>query len=177
MLAELIARQRTGGFRGIAGAAVRGRVPLREGFLNDCVKAAMADRPAGESVTVNRVSILDNNVLVVNVTVKKWLFSQTLSLELAIDPIVDVPRDPFVRLRLIRAGVLGMLAEIFGKMPPYMSLAANVCTIDLRKALLHFGAAEVTPFLQYIGITTTSGVVSLEFRLAVRPDAPPISLP
>jgi len=170
MLTDILERQRKAGFAGFRGATIKGRLPLREKLLNEAVLEATQGR-AANSPAINRITVIDNNIVIVNVTAKILLFTQTLNLELAIDPIIDFPRDPYLRVRPARSlGVLGVLIDLFSAafpLPAYATFAGQVFTLNLRDAMKAHGYAEYIPFVQYLGITTQAGTLNIDFRLAV----------
>lgn len=121
--------------------------------------------------TLHKISVLDNNIVAINATVKKWVFSQTLNVELALDPIVDFPRDPTLRLRPARSlGLLGVLMEIFSAafpLPDFVTFASQTVSINLKAALEKQGYADLVPLMQYVGITSRPGTLFIDFRIAV----------
>jgi hypothetical protein len=170
MLKDILERQQRSGYAGFRGASIKVRLPIRETLLNDVSLLEEVRRATNGKLTVNSFSIRDNNLVVVNATVKLPVFSPTVNLEWSIDPIIDVPRDPHLRVRLSRAGMLGFVIEIFSsavRWPAYVTFANQTISINLQEAIASQARPDLAPLLQYVGIVTQSGQINIDFRLAV----------
>lgn len=170
-LNQILGQQRKNGFAGFRGASVKGRLPIREGILNELILEGQAKK-GGKSFRINRLSIWDNNILALNVTVEKWLFSKTLTLELAIDPIIDFPRSPFLKISPAKSlGLLGPVLDIALNainLPGAITVTAGQnIAVNLRSLLESGGQSAIVPLIQGLGVTTEPGVLYLDFRLAV----------
>ena len=170
-LNQILEQQRKNGFAGFRGASVKGRLPIREGILNDLIGESQAKK-SGKSFRINRLSIWDNNILALNVTVEKWMFSKTLTLELAIEPIIDFPRSPFLKISPARSlGLLGPVLDIALNainLPGAITVSAGQnISVNLKALLEKAGQAEIVPLIQGLGVTTEPGVLYLGFNLGV----------
>lgn len=170
-LNQLLERQQKSGYAGFRGASIKGRLPIREGILNDLILEGQAKK-SGKSFRINRLSIWDNNILALNVTVEKWMFSKTLTLELAIDPIIDFPRSSFLKISPARSlGLLGPVLDIALtaiNLPGAITVSPGQnIAVNLKALLESGGRADLVPLIQGLGVTTEPGVLYLDFRLAV----------
>jgi hypothetical protein len=170
-LNQILERQRQNGYAGFRGASIKGRLPIREGLLNQLILEGQAKK-AGKSFRINQLAIRDNNILALNVTVEKWLFSKTLTLELAIDPIIDFPRSPFLKIRPAQSlGLLGTVIEIAQtaiNLPGAITVSPGQnIAVNLKAVLESAGRADLIPLIQGLGVTTEPGILYLDFRLAV----------
>lgn len=178
MWQDILERQRRAGFAGFAGASVKGRVPIREPLINEAAQEAVRGKGGG-AFTLQRIAVRDNNLLIVSGTLKVLLFSTPLNIQVAIEPIVDFPRAPYLKAQI--SGLIGTAIELFqdslGLPPGIVRIAARTLTVDLKAALEAAGLPDFVPFVQYIGITTEPGVLYADFRLSVPPAPAPVRLP
>jgi hypothetical protein len=170
-LNQILERQQQNGYAGFQGASIKGRLPIREGILNDLILEGQAKK-SGKSFRINRLSILDNNILALNATVEKWMFSKNLTLELAIDPIIDFPRSPYLKIRPARSlGLLGPVLDIALNainLPGAITVTAGQnISVNLRALLESGGRTDIIPLIQGLGVVTEPGVLYLDFRLGV----------
>ncbi len=170
-LNQILERQRQSGYAGLRGTSIKGHLPIREGLLNQLIAEGQAKK-SSRSFRINQLTIQDNNILAINATVEKWMFSKTLTIELAIDPIIDFPRSPFLRIRPARSlGMLGTVIEIALtaiNLPGAITVSPGQnIAVNLKTILESAGRADIVPLIQGLGITTEPGVLSLDFRLRV----------
>jgi hypothetical protein len=170
-LNQILERQRQNGYAGFRGTSIKGRLPIREGLLNELIREGQAKKGGG-SFRINQLSIQDNNILALNVTVEKWLFSKTLTIALAIDPIIDFPRSPFLKIRPAQSlGLLGTVIEIALtaiNLPGAITVSPGQnIAVNLKAVLESAGRADLVPLIQGLGVTTQPGVLYLDFRLGI----------
>ncbi|MBC8103471.1 MAG: hypothetical protein H7Z41_12910 [Cytophagales bacterium] len=162
----VLERQRLSGYAGFRGASVKGRLPVRESLVNEAIQSAQAGKRG--AAWIERIEIRDNNLVNVSLGTTLWFLSR-VSLELAIEPIIDFPRSPLLRIHI--SGLQGTIVELIQdklRLPPNIAvIQSRTLTINLRAALETAGRADLVPLVQYLGITTEPGTLTLELGLAV----------
>jgi hypothetical protein len=144
-----------GGLAQLKGMRLTGEIPLREGVINDALRSRA-------SASDLMVTIEDRNRIVL----RKGLFSATATL----DETVDIGHTPKIRLRLasvVIAWTLGRLVRL-----PYLTIDGRIVTIDVGGLPPVRGWEPVLRHLRRAALTTTRGVLQVQFEWYVEPDPP-----
>lgn len=170
MIQDFIARQRANGFSGFAGTDVVVRLPLPEELLNELLAEAVVQK--SEAVQQARLSIQDNNWINLNLTVKKWLLTKNIKLELEVERTVNFAESPKIKIWLspsqgVLGGLLDLLTNLLGLLPAGIRITGRLIEIDVRVLLELKGFGEFIRYIKVGEIETQSGVINLTVHLAV----------
>jgi len=144
-----------GGLAQLKGMRLTGEIPLREGVINDALRSRTPWRDL-------MISVEDRNQIVL----RKGLFHVTATL----DETVDTRHTPRIRLRLASAVIawtVGRLVRL-----PYVTLDGQIVTIDLGAMPPVREWEPVLRHLRRATLTTTRGVLRVQFEWFVDPASP-----
>ena len=143
-----------GGLAQLTGMRLTGEIPLRESVINDALQSRTPSRDL-------IVSIEDRNQIVF----RKGLFHVTATL----DEMVDTGHTPKIRLRLASVVVAWTLGRVVRL--PFLTIDGRIVTIDLRAMPPVREWEPVFRHLRRATLTTTRGVLHLQFDWYVDPAA------
>lgn len=181
-LEQFLTRQTTTGAAELAGADARVRIPVREGMLNEFLREMVVAGNA--SLRELRVTIAAGNRLDVLIASPKIPLAGRVTLPCVLDQALAVSPAPepaptpalAVRVQIVREGLAGMMAAMLPMaarfLPPEVTYANGVLTIDLASQLAARGLSWAIPFIKSGSFETESGVLWLTLHLHVQDAAP-----
>jgi hypothetical protein len=166
-LEQFLARQVNTGAADFTGADARVRVPLREGVVNEFLREMVVAGNA--SLRELRVTIAPGNRLDVLVVSPKIPLSGRVTLPCVLDQALIVSPAPAIRVQIVREGLAGMMAAMLPMaarfLPPEVTYANGVLTIDLGSQLASRGLSWAIPFIESGSFDTESGLLWVTLHL------------
>lgn len=166
---QFLTRQASTGAADLAGADARVRIPLREGLVNEFLREMVVAGNA--SLRELRVTIAAGNRLDVLVASPKIPLAGRVTIPCVLDQALIVTPSPAIRVEIVREGLAGYLAAFLPMaarfLPPEVTLANGVLTIDLGSQLASRGLAWTVPFIKSGSFETESGLLSVTLHLHV----------
>lgn len=169
MLAEIVEKQRAERFAGFQGADIRGQLPVQEALLQPLFQPVV--QKSNGRIERLAVSIQEQNVLLVDLTVYLLFFRKNLRITLSIDPKVDFAISPLLRIRIassegIPAFVLDMLlAQI--SVPESITITPRLITINLKTILTRSKLDDFVPLIKQLSLSTKRGSAFIGFQIGV----------
>lgn len=163
-------RERTGiDIREIAGATLRGELPVSNDLVNRLIAERLRDHPQIASV---RVEALADDAVAIHLVPRARLLPP-LRVAARIERQPDLPRDPTLVLRwsMPAAGPLQMFAapilSYFKAMPAGIRMDGDRIAVDAGQLLRARGLGEVLAYTRRAAIHTRPGgfVVQVEFAV------------
>jgi hypothetical protein len=159
-------------FEEIAGTSIVGEIPVREGLVNRLIAArlALGDLP----IVAARVEAHEDDHVTVRVTTKvPFLPSFLVAVNVERQPVL--PADPVLILRwsIPAIGRLALLARpALDRIttPPWIHLADDRVTLDIRRVFELYSLDDLLPYLVGAEVHTRSGGFAVRFVLRVDPD-------
>ena len=169
MLAEIVEKQRTERFAGFRGADIRGQLPVQEALLQPFFQQAV--RKSNGRIKRLAVSIQEQNVLLVDLTVYILFFDKNLRIKLRIDPIVDFAISPLLKIHIDSSeGIPGFVLDMLLTQIPFpesITITPRLITIDLKNALTRRKLGEFVPLIKRLTLSTRQGCAFIGFQLGV----------
>jgi len=166
---DFISAQRAAGFADFAGTTVAGTIPLSQELLNDALQDILLH--GSDSIKSVRLTVHDQNRIAISLTVQKWIVTKHLDLEMYLEPEINFPDAPRVRLWLAKssglAGGLVQLASFFGLLPEVVKIAGQLIEIDLQMVLWRQKLHDLAHFIKSTRIQGQSGQLLLHFRIEI----------
>lgn len=162
---QVIEQQRAQGFPAFKGAGIGGRIPLQEFVLNEVIRSKAPSGP----FTVQSISILPNNQLVVDGVLSTWLFKKAIRIELHIAPLVDMDRDPILRIRTGGglASIGEIVANLFKALPEGIVFSGGVVSVNLPLLLQSRGQGDLVRYLRRLTFSSQRGILFIGFDVRV----------
>ena len=166
MLQKLIEEQRANGFAGFAGLSLNGKIPFTQKVVNDVIPELVLK--GNELITRLEVIIEDQNYVTVNLTVKKWVFSQNFTIRAKIVREVDLPTSPKIKALLpeIYTPVIATIKAL-GLFPPFITTSGNRVEVDLTAVLRRQNMDDLIRYIKLLEIEGQRGVIFVHFRLEI----------
>lgn len=167
---QFLTRQMNTGAADLAGADARVRIPLREGVVNDFLRAVVVEGNA--SLRDLRVTIAAGNRLDIHLVSPKIPLAGRLTLPCIVHPALIVNPAPAIRIDIVRGGAVGFMAALLPLvarfLPPEVTLApGGALTIDLGPQLASRGLSWLFPFIKAGSFDTEPGLLRLTLHLHV----------
>ena len=166
-LDQFLTRQVNTDAADFAGADARVRIPLREGVVNEFLREMVVAGNA--SLRELRVTIAPGNRLDVLVVSPKIPLAGRVTLPCVLDQALIVSPAPALRVRIVRDGLAGMMAAMLPMaarfLPPEVTYATGILTIDLGSQLASRGLSWAIPFIKSGSFDTESGLLWLTLHL------------
>lgn len=168
-LKAFIARQRAAKFAGFSGAAIDILLPLPEGLLNEVVQEKMGSSPG--TLQQMQVTCKAHNVLNLDFTVRKWLFTKHFNLDLTVEQSLHFPDAPKLQVWLPSNTVLENLLELVVKMRgaalPHTQITGRLIEVDLAAIIQTKHLGQVAQYIQFAEIKIVPGALLLHGKLGV----------
>jgi hypothetical protein len=155
--------------RDLAGAVVRGEVPIGEDLVNRLIAERIRNHP---HVAALRVEARPDDVVEIDIAPRRRLMP-SLRITARIERQPEFPADPtlVVRWSVPAAGPLAMFAapvlSYFRKMPPGLRMDGDRLFVDVRALLRARGQGELLDFVRRGTIHTRPGGFVATFELTV----------
>jgi hypothetical protein len=164
---RFVDRQLKTGAADFAGADARVRIPLREGVVNEFLREMVVEGNA--SLRELRLTIAEGNRLDVYIVSPKIPLAGRVTVPCVLDATLIVSPSPAIRVQIVREGVAGYMAAMLPLasrfLPPEVTLAAGVLTIDFGPQLASRGLSWIVPFIKAGSFDTESGLLWLTLHL------------
>jgi hypothetical protein len=166
-LEQFLTRQKDTSAADFAGADARLRIPLREGVVNELLREMVVKGNA--SLTDLRLTIAAGNRLDVYVASPKIPLAGRVTIPCVLDPTLIVSPSLAIRIQIVREGIAGYMAAMLPLasrfLPPEITLANGVLTIDLGPQLASRGLSWAIPFIKDGSFNTESGLLWFTLHL------------
>jgi hypothetical protein len=167
-LAEILLRQQTAGFPGIAGAHLAAFIPVSASLLNEVLAQAL---PSSAPVSDVHIEPQAGNALRVHLRIARAPIIPPLTVTLLIERQPQLPDSPVLVLRLASSGltVLARAANRFLEaLPPGFRMENDLILVDIAELLRQRGALMWLQYVRELEITTAPGAVLLSVRASVK---------
>jgi hypothetical protein len=158
-------------FEGVEGAQMMGVVPLREGLINDVLRATVLVEQA-DRVRDLRVVFLDNNLVHVRATVKVLFAWPTVELAAQLENLTTQRGAPVLRIQVVPLG--GGLVETFLPVllsllpfPESVTVSGRQVDINLHTVFTRRGLHEIAALIKRLQVKTRRGLLTVGFVLRV----------
>jgi hypothetical protein len=170
ILGHFIETQRANGFAGFKGAVVYGTIPMRQEVINEILRETVLKR--NDLVNQIQLTVKDQNQINVALTLQKWILTKNFEIEVYIDPTIDFPNSPKIRILLAQSHwLLGritqLLTSLFGPLAAGVQVKGKLIEVDLKAMLRRTSLSEIVQFIKSAEIQGESGQLLLKFRLVV----------
>lgn len=168
-LQEFITRQRAANFAGFSGTAIDILLPVPEGLLNKIIQEKIGPSPG--ALQQMHLTCKAQNVLNLNFTIRKWLFTKHFNLDLAVERSLHFPDAPKLQAWLPPNTVLENLLELIvkarGAPLPYTTITGRLIEVDLAALIQAQGLGEVAQYIKFAEIEIVPGALLLRCKLGV----------
>lgn len=165
---EILETLRASDFRDLGGSRVATTISLGEPLLNAVVSASLPQDAPVRSLSVHPDH---GDQLEIRAKLTRPAFLPPIHATVAIERQPDLPQNPTLGLRITGlAGLLarvGPLVSVTPKLPPGLSLDADVLTVDLRQLLAERGQEDWLRLVQRVVVHSEKGRVVIELEAAV----------
>ncbi|MDX1931029.1 MAG: hypothetical protein SFU56_00340 [Capsulimonadales bacterium] len=173
MIAETILNLlRADRFAALRGSAVSGRLPLREGLLNDLFTQVRRER----DLPTRRLEIrlLPDNRFTLYLQPQVGFFHPNVKLDFELSGEVDFRGDGLLTLRSL--GFLGgptaqlvrtVLLRAMKLPDPAVTVEGNTLRIHVREALIALDAGELADLIRVLQFTTRPGILYVLFGISI----------
>jgi len=167
-LAALLTQQRQRQFSDFAGAQAVVTLPISDRLLNEALTEAL---PPSAPVRDLQLASLAGNRMRVRFKVGSATFLPAINLTLVIERQPELPRSPFLVLRMEMGGLLslaGPALRFLDALPPGIRVDQDRIFVDLAKLLAERGLSELLDFAEELNVTTIDGALVVGIRASVR---------
>jgi hypothetical protein len=170
ILQHFIETQRANGYDGFKGAVIYGAIPMRQEVVNEIIRETVLKE--NDLVKQMHLAINDQNQISVNLTLRRWILSKNFNLELYIDPKINFPNSPKIRIWLAPSHwflgkIAQLLTSLFGPLAAGVQVRGQLIEVDLKAILRHPTLSEIVRLVRSAEIQGQRGLLLLKFQLEV----------
>jgi hypothetical protein len=170
ILRHFIETQRANGYAGFKGAVIYGTIPMRQEVINEILRETVLK--SNDLVKQIQLTVEDQNHINVNLTLRKWVLTKNFDIKVYIDPIIDFPNSPKIRIWLARSHwflgrITQLLTSLFGPLAAGVQVRGKLIEVDLKAMLWRTSLSEVVRLIKSAEIRGERGQLLLKFRLVV----------
>ena len=167
---HFIEAQRANGYAGFKGTVIYGTIPMRQEVINEILRATVLK--GNDLVSQIQLTVKDENQIKVNLTLQKWILTKNLDIEATIDPTIDFPNSPKVRIWLAQSHwflgrITQLLTSLFGPPAAGVQVKGKLIEVDLKAMMWQTSLSEVVRLIKSAEIRGERGQLQLKFRLVV----------
>lgn len=166
-LAELLREQQRTGWPDLAGATLRGTLPLTDALLTEFLQQV----PPRRGASILGAAILPGEVIRLDVVVGASFLSKRLSPEIRVSSVHGFPGQPSVTATVPRAYAAMLSRALKGRAEPYgLSFDGSELTVGLRGIVeQRWGveAAGLLSLVKRIDLRSEAGTLFADFEVRV----------
>jgi len=170
ILRNFIGAQRANGYAGFKGTVIYGTIPMRQEVINEILRETVLK--GNDLVKQIQLTVKDQNQINVNLTLQKWVLTKNLDIEATIDPTIDFPNSPKVRIWLAQSHwflgrITQLLTNVFGPPAAGVQVKGKLIEVDLKAMLWQTSLSGMIQLIKSAEILGERGQLLLKFRLVV----------